>query len=432
MKPVFDSIPINNINVSDRAREDVGDIDSLKESIERDGLIHPIVVQRQGGKYLLLAGARRLEACRQLGWTVIPAMIHEPTDKLKRKLVELYENLARKSFTWQEEVRLKEQIHRLYVEQYGEKKGPSSEGWSIRDTAKALGESPTTTSKDLNLAKTMHKVPDIAAAKTKVAAYKEMSRVFDHIKAAAVTAIVEKKGSNVNDDLKTRMRKMMDAYVVGDFFENVGNLPDQYFHLAEVDPPYGINLLDKKRSLVRVDEYSEVDASEYPDFVERVVDAIKPKLKPDAWVIWWYAMEPWQEVVFSTLRKYGFKGARMPLVWLKKIGQTRRPELHLARNFEVAYYMRRGKATIVEQGTNSTFEYYKDNDHPAGRPVALMRAILKTFGTPGQRVLVPFAGSGSTLVAAFELGMNPIGFDLSEEYKDIYINLLSKSEILPL
>lgn len=57
--------------------------------------------------------------------------------------------------------------------------------------------------------------------------------------------------------------------------------------------------------------------------------------------------------------------------------------------------------------------------HPAQKPVDLMRALIELTSAEGQIVLDPFAGSGSTLVAAKELGRQYIGFDFSEEYCDI-------------
>jgi len=58
-------LPINQIRVGHRVRKDLGDLKGLAQSIEAVGLLHPIVVAT-GGK--LIAGERRLKACRMLGW----------------------------------------------------------------------------------------------------------------------------------------------------------------------------------------------------------------------------------------------------------------------------------------------------------------------------------------------------------------------------
>jgi ParB family chromosome partitioning protein len=57
-------IDIRSIKVGKRHRRDLGDIDALAASIEDLGLLHPITVDEHGR---LLAGARRLAACKRLG-----------------------------------------------------------------------------------------------------------------------------------------------------------------------------------------------------------------------------------------------------------------------------------------------------------------------------------------------------------------------------
>ena len=58
----------------------------------------------------------------------------------------------------------------------------------------------------------------------------------------------------------------------------------------------------------------------------------------------------------------------------------------------------------------------KGIDHPAMFPVALPKALIQTFCPPGGMVLDPFAGSGSTLLAAKALGNPFYGFDIKKEY----------------
>jgi ParB family transcriptional regulator, chromosome partitioning protein len=70
--PRLDTRAIAAIKVGKRHRRDLGDIDALAASIEDIGLLHPIIVNEDG---LLLAGARRLAACKRLGWKKIPVNI---------------------------------------------------------------------------------------------------------------------------------------------------------------------------------------------------------------------------------------------------------------------------------------------------------------------------------------------------------------------
>jgi len=81
-----------------RARR-LRDVTSLVESIAQSGLIEPIVVRRlPDGRLVLVCGAHRLEAHRQLGRDRILARIIEVSD-LEAELIELDENLERTALT---------------------------------------------------------------------------------------------------------------------------------------------------------------------------------------------------------------------------------------------------------------------------------------------------------------------------------------------
>jgi site-specific DNA-methyltransferase (adenine-specific) len=76
------------------------------------------------------------------------------------------------------------------------------------------------------------------------------------------------------------------------------------------------------------------------------------------------------------------------------------------------------KATKKERG--------EDNDHPTVKPLALMDYLLTLLSTPtGGVVLDPFAGSGSTLVAAKRLGRECIGVELDVHNCDIAVSRLN-------
>lgn len=78
------------------------DVKSLQESIKEQGLITPIAVQERNGKYKLIAGEHRLTACKNLGWTEIPAHIIEreyeddEIEDARLCILEADENLKRK------------------------------------------------------------------------------------------------------------------------------------------------------------------------------------------------------------------------------------------------------------------------------------------------------------------------------------------------
>ncbi len=69
---MIDRMKIAEIKIGKRHRKDLGDLQSLADSIQEIGLLHPIVVTEDGE---LIAGERRLEACKLLGWEEIPVSI---------------------------------------------------------------------------------------------------------------------------------------------------------------------------------------------------------------------------------------------------------------------------------------------------------------------------------------------------------------------
>lgn len=73
----LEEIDISRIKVGKRIRRELGDIETLAKSIREIGLLNPITVREDGSSYRLLAGFRRLKACKSLGWEKIPSQVLE-------------------------------------------------------------------------------------------------------------------------------------------------------------------------------------------------------------------------------------------------------------------------------------------------------------------------------------------------------------------
>jgi len=119
-------------------RQDMGDIDSLCRSIDDIGLLEPLVVRAVGNYFEVVAGNRRLEACRRLKWRKIPCQIVELTDKEAFE-VALAENLDRKTLDPLEEAR----AFKRYV---------SHAGWGgVSELSRKIRRSPAYVSKRIRL-----------------------------------------------------------------------------------------------------------------------------------------------------------------------------------------------------------------------------------------------------------------------------------------
>ena len=62
--------------------------------------------------------------------------------------------------------------------------------------------------------------------------------------------------------------------------------------------------------------------------------------------------------------------------------------------------------------------------HPTQKPVNVLKRLIETFTDPGDVVIDPVAGSGSTLRAAYELGRDSFGFEIDRNFYDMAINTM--------
>ena len=70
-------------------------------------------------------------------------------------------------------------------------------------------------------------------------------------------------------------------------------------------------------------------------------------------------------------------------------------------------------------------------EHPTEKPIALYRSFIELFTDPGDLILDPFMGSGTTLRAAKDLGRRCIGVELEEKWCEVAAKRLSQ-EVMPL
>ncbi|MEM9798833.1 MAG: ParB N-terminal domain-containing protein [Planctomycetota bacterium] len=83
---------IDDLTLSNEYLRRDTDVEALKRSLESIGLIHPVSINSEGE---LLAGARRLQAARELGWEEIAVQVVDRTG-LEQELISIDENLVRK------------------------------------------------------------------------------------------------------------------------------------------------------------------------------------------------------------------------------------------------------------------------------------------------------------------------------------------------
>ena len=86
-------VRIDSVVVHKRIRSDLGDLEPMMESLRRHGQLSPILINRRSE---LIAGHRRLESARRLGWTSVHAVMVEQVSDQSMLELEIEENVQRK------------------------------------------------------------------------------------------------------------------------------------------------------------------------------------------------------------------------------------------------------------------------------------------------------------------------------------------------
>jgi DNA modification methylase len=111
------------------------------------------------------------------------------------------------------------------------------------------------------------------------------------------------------------------------------------------------------------------------------------------------------------------------LVFPKRYTSTTR---HLRYQHECAYLLAKGypKEPAYPIGDVIDFVYSGNKLHPTEKPISALLPLVETFSKPGDLVLDPFAGSGSTLHAAKSIGRDYLGIELDAKYHALAVDRL--------
>ena len=410
------NFPITKIKIKDRYRTDKGNIDDMAASLSEVGQLQPVILDQDGN---LLAGERRTLAAKQLGWKSIWAAVRFVKGKSDKLTIELDENIRRKEMEWFERARLERAIFDLNIEK-------SSTRWTIRDQAEARNASKSMVGQRIQLAEALDLLPDLANFPTQDAAWKEFKKLEEE-------AVLHHMRQKTPEKIKQAPRWADEHFLVGDALSNMEAIPSNSVEFSEVDPPYAIDLNDRKSRNADDgpdDEYNEIDADEYQGFMRSVAESVFRILKPDSFAIFWYGLQ-WHTEIYEILNSVGFKVNPIPAIWYKgAVGQTAQPDIALASCYEPFFLARKGVPRMSKQGRSNVFHFSplapSKKIHRTERPVELIEEILQTILFPGSTILVPFLGSGATLRAAYKLGHTGFGWDLSEKNKSRFLRRVAE------
>ncbi len=146
-KRTLEQVPIDSIrpnpNQPRKTFDDEG-LEELSDSIRQVGLIQPLVVRRMDGFYELVAGERRLRACKLLGLKEVPCLVQQDVYEEDSAMMALIENLQRENLHYLEEAECYATLlstYNLKQEELAERVGKSQS--SIANKLRVLRLSPT-------------------------------------------------------------------------------------------------------------------------------------------------------------------------------------------------------------------------------------------------------------------------------------------------
>jgi DNA modification methylase len=198
--------------------------------------------------------------------------------------------------------------------------------------------------------------------------------------------------------------------------DNVARLMDgAKASLLHADPPYGVSYQSNMRTASKKFEVLKNDDTFLTDWIP-VTDDVS-----DGWVfVWtsWKVVGKWIEYCSE------FGDMTNVVVWDKGGGGIGDLEGTFLTDYELALVYNRG-AKIRGKRIGSVWSVNRDSpstyEHPTQKPAALAAMAIQHTTDKRDIILDPFLGSGTTLIAAEQLGRKCYGMEISPAYCDVII-----------
>lgn len=176
-----------------------------------------------------------------------------------------------------------------------------------------------------------------------------------------------------------------------DCLEAMREMRDKQFDLAIVDPPYGIGHFTQSD---RVDKYGAYEWNIQPPGPEYFTELKRVSKRRIIWGANYYN---------------SFENEKGAIVWDK---MNPHPAMSRCEIASVSWGKRVNYINIPHYG----FVGEHDNFHPCGKPISLYNWTLRNYAKPNDTILDTHLGSGSSRIAAYDLGFDFTGYELDTDY----------------
>jgi DNA modification methylase len=203
----------------------------------------------------------------------------------------------------------------------------------------------------------------------------------------------------------TAQNNLTNQILHGDCIEVMRQIPANSVDFILTDPPYLVNYRDRSGRTIQ----NDVDES----WLKPAMQEAYRVLKQDRVAIMFYG---WTKIdaFFEAWRSAGFQPVGH-IVFRKSYSSKSR---FLRYQHEQAFLLAKGRPPLPKQPLGDVMEmpYSGNKLHPTQKPVPALAQLIRSFSLPGDYVLDPFAGSGSTCAAALLTGRKYIGVEMDDVY----------------
>ena len=349
---------------------------AIRASLERFGQRQPLVVSKDG---VVIAGNGRLEAAREMGWTHIAVVRVEDTHA-EASAYAIADNRTSDLAGWDDGV-LAEILEELRDE---DAELAAATGYSERDIDRML---------------------------------RVRSRSAAEVSEAEPGGLPAKPETRVGD-LWTMGRHRL---LCGDSTRDIPLVMAPESASAVItDPPYGVDYTGKTEEAKKIRNDGKADLR---PILEAALPAALERTKPGGA---WYVFSPAGPnfAVFSDVIT-GLGVWRQTLIWVKDSMVLGRSDYHY-RHEPIFYGWAPGASHRAPDDRKQTtvLEFdrpKKSREHPTMKPVALVAQLIENSTDEGALILDPFAGSGTTLIAAEQMGRACTAIELEPAYCDVIV-----------